>query len=122
MADSKRWPVAEREHPPLWFHVLNWVAVAIALLMVSLVLMAAGVWLAQKAAADEGSYLAELSARGIPVLIPAQAVSDGFRVCGQLRAGMSPVTASQTFGLYYNAVGPQIVDIAQHQLCPDTLH
>lgn len=74
------------------------------------------------ARADEGSYLAELSAHGIPVLIPAQAVSDGFRVCGQLRAGMSPATASQTFGLYYNVVGPQIVDIAQHQLCPDTLH
>lgn len=85
------------------------------------------VWFAEMIAlpiparADEGSYLAELSARGIPVLIPAQAVSDGFRVCGQLRAGMSPVTASQTFGLYYNVVGPQIVDIAQHQLCPDTL-
>jgi hypothetical protein len=74
------------------------------------------------AQADEGSYLAELSAHGIPVLIPAQAVSDGFRVCGQLRAGMSPQTASQTFGLYYNVVGPQIVDIAQHQLCPDTIH
>lgn len=71
--------------------------------------------------ADEGSYLADLSAHNIPVLIPASAVSDGFRVCSQLRAGMSPATASQTFGPYYNVVGPQIVDIAQHDLCPDTL-
>jgi hypothetical protein len=77
---------------------------------------------ASPAHADEGSYLAELSAHGIPVLIPAQAISDGFRVCGQIRQGMSPQTASQTFGLYYNVGGPQIVDIAQHQLCPDTLH
>jgi hypothetical protein len=119
---GKRWPVAERDPQPLWFRAFNWVCAALMLLAVSLALMSAGVWIAQKAAADEGSYLAELSARGIPVLIPAQAVSDGFRVCGQLRAGMSPQTASQTFGLYYNVVGPQIVDIAQHQLCPDTLH
>lgn len=76
---------------------------------------------AEKAHADEGSYLADLSAHNIPVLIPASAVSDGFRVCGQLRAGMLPQTAAQTFGPYYNVVGPQIVDIAQHDLCPDTL-
>lgn len=77
---------------------------------------------ADKASADEGSYLADLSAHNIPVLIPASAVSDGFRVCSQIRAGMSPQTASQTFGPYYNVIGGQIVDIAQHDLCPDTLH
>ncbi|WP_368834366.1 DUF732 domain-containing protein [Mycobacterium intracellulare] len=74
------------------------------------------------ARADESSYLADLSAHNIPVLIPASAVADGFRVCGQIRAGMSPATAAQTFGPYYNMVGPQIVDIAQRELCPDTLH
>jgi hypothetical protein len=68
--------------------------------------------------ADENSYLADLQAHGVPVMIPASAVSDGYRVCGQIRAGMSPVTAAQTFGLYYNVVGPQIVDIAQHQTVP----
>jgi hypothetical protein len=74
------------------------------------------------ARADESSYLADLSAHNIPVLIPASAVSDGFRVCSQIRAGMSPQTAAQTFGPYYSVVGGQIVDIAQHDLCPDTLH
>jgi hypothetical protein len=72
--------------------------------------------------ADESSYLADLAARGIPVLIPSQAISDGFRVCGEIRGGESPQTAAGTFGIYYNAVGPQIVDIAQRNLCPDTLH
>lgn len=88
----------------------------------SAVIAAAIAFGAGRAHADEGSYLADLSAHNIPVLIPASAVSDGFRVCSQLRAGMSPQTAAQTFGPYYNVVGPQIVDIAQHDLCPDTLH
>lgn len=26
---SKRWPVAEREHKPWWYHALNWVCVAL---------------------------------------------------------------------------------------------
>lgn len=90
-------------------------------LLATVSLVAAAIGFAAPGQADEGSYLAELSTHGIPVLITAQAVSDGFRVCSQLRAGMSPQTAAQTFGLYYNVVGPQIVDIAQHQLCPDTL-
>ncbi|OCB41882.1 hypothetical protein A5677_00475 [Mycobacterium malmoense] len=91
---------------------------------VGLVLMAVGtaLQLAARAHADENSYLDDLRARGIPFLIPAQAVSDGYRVCRDLREGQSPQLVAQTFGLYYNLVGPQIVDIAQHDLCPDTLH
>ncbi|EFG77112.1 hypothetical protein HMPREF0591_2980 [Mycobacterium parascrofulaceum ATCC BAA-614] len=77
---------------------------------------------AAPAHADENSYLADLQARGVPFLIPAKAVSDGYRVCSEIRAGESPQTAAQTFGIYYNALGPTIVDIAQHDLCPDTLH
>lgn len=76
---------------------------------------------ADKAHADEGAYLAELQAHGIPFLMPAKAVSDGYRVCAEIRAGESPATAAQTFGIYYNVVGGQIVDIAQRNLCPDTL-
>ncbi|GAA4289696.1 DUF732 domain-containing protein [Mycobacterium paraffinicum] len=71
--------------------------------------------------ADENSYLADLQAHGVPFLIPAKAVSDGYRVCSEIRAGESPQTAAQTFGIYYNALGPTIVDIAQHDLCRDTL-
>lgn len=76
---------------------------------------------ADQARADEASYLADLQSRGIPFLMSAKAVSDGYRVCGEIRAGESPQTAAQTFGPYYNLVGPQIVDIAQRNLCPDTL-
>jgi hypothetical protein len=69
--------------------------------------------------ADENSYLADMQGHGVPFLIPAKA--DGYRVCGEIRGGESPQTAAGTFGIYYNALGPTIVDIAQHDLCPDTL-
>ncbi|MGV0041992.1 DUF732 domain-containing protein [Mycobacterium colombiense] len=71
--------------------------------------------------ADESSYLADLAGHNIPVMIPASAVSDGYRVCREIREGESPQTAAQTFGPYFNVVGPQIVDIARRNLCPDTL-
>lgn len=74
------------------------------------------------ARADDSSYLADLQARGVPFLVPAQAVHDGYRVCGDIRNGEPPQVVAQSFGLYYNALGPTIVDIAQHDLCPDTLH
>lgn len=73
------------------------------------------------ARADDASYLADLQARGVPFLVPAQAVHDGYRVCGDIRNGEPPQIVAQSFGIYYNAVGPTIVDIAQHDLCPDTL-
>lgn len=92
---------------------------AIAIAMFS---AAASVIAAPAAHADEQSYLADLQAHGVPFLVPAQAVSNGYRVCGEIRGGESPATAAQTFGIYYNALGPTIVDIAQHDLCPDTLH
>lgn len=76
---------------------------------------------AEKAHADEASYLADLAGHNIPVMIPASAVSDGYRVCREIREGESPATAAQTFGPYFNVVGTTIVDIAQHDLCPDTL-
>lgn len=73
------------------------------------------------ARADDVSYLADLQARGVPFLVPAQAVHDGYRVCGDIRNGEPPQIVAQSFGIYYNAVGPTIVDIAQRNLCPDTL-
>lgn len=118
---EKRWPVAEREHKPWWFHALNWTCAALVILLVAVALMAAGMWLAQKAHADESSYLADLAGHNIPVMIPASAVSDGYRVCREIREGESPGTAAQTFGPYFNVVGSTIVDIARHDLCPDTL-
>ncbi|WP_136246027.1 DUF732 domain-containing protein [Mycobacterium intracellulare] len=76
---------------------------------------------AGRAHADDASYLADLQARGVPFLVPAQAVHDGYRVCSDIRNGEPPQIVAQSFGIYYNAVGPTIVDIAQHDLCPDTL-
>lgn len=38
-----------------------------------------------------------------------------------MRNGMSPEVAAQQFGML-NRWGPAIVDAAQHDLCPDTLH
>ncbi|WP_104151105.1 DUF732 domain-containing protein [Mycobacterium intracellulare] len=73
------------------------------------------------ARADDASYLADLQARGVPFLVPAQAVHDGYRVCSDIRNGEPPQIVAQSFGIYYNAVGPTIVDIAQRNLCPDTL-
>ncbi|WP_067021038.1 DUF732 domain-containing protein [Mycobacterium sp. 1245499.0] len=95
-------------------------------LIVCTALLAAGVgfamFCAEKANADEASYLADLQASNIPVLSQPKAVSDGYRVCRDIRDGQSPESAAQTFGPYYNLVGAQIVDIARRNLCPDTLH
>lgn len=94
-------------------------------ILICTVMLAAGVgfatFCAEKANADEASYLADIQAHGIPMLIPAQAVSDGYRVCRDIRDGQSPQSVAQTFGPYYNLVGAQIVDIARRDLCPDTL-
>jgi hypothetical protein len=86
------------------------------------VLSAAAVSLAPASHADEQSYLADLQARGVPVVNPSLAVSGGFRVCGEIRGGESLGTAANTFGILSPAWGPGIVDAAQHNLCPDTLH
>lgn len=82
-----------------------------------LILMAA-----PPAHADEGSYLADLGAAGVPVSDRGKAVSSGYTVCSQLRAGESPETAASQFGWFYNAWGATIVATAQRDLCPDTLH
>lgn len=86
------------------------------------VLSAAALVGAAPAHADEGGYLAALQAAGVPVVIQATAISTGYTVCGQIRGGESPATAAQQWGIYSAAWGPAIVDAAQHNLCPDTLH
>lgn len=82
---------------------------------------------ASPARADDNSYLADLQARGVPAGLigglanPNGAINAGYRVCGELRNGESPAAASTEFK-WMNQWGPAIVDAAQRNLCPDTLH
>ncbi|OCB19504.1 DUF732 domain-containing protein [Mycobacterium intracellulare] len=83
---------------------------------------AAAVLGAPAARADDASYTAALSAAGVPMLGgPGRWVGVGYQVCGQIRNGQSPESASGQFQML-NAWGPAIVSAAQHELCPDTLH
>lgn len=86
------------------------------------VIVAVGVVVAAPAGADDQAFIADLNARGVPQLIPpAREIGGGYQVCGMMRNGMSPEVAAQQFGML-NQWGPTIVDAAQHDLCPDTLH
>ncbi len=81
-----------------------------------------GAIVAAPAHADDQASIADLNARGVPQLIPpAREIGGGYQVCGMMRNGMSPEVAAQQFGML-NQWGPAIVDAAQHDLCPDTLH
>lgn len=71
--------------------------------------------------ADDQAFIADLNAHGVPTInSPANMVGGGYQVCSMLRNGMSRDMAAQQFGML-NGWGPQIVDAAQHDLCPDTL-
>ena len=51
---------------------------------------------------------------------PAQFVMSGHMICTNLHAGADPLVG---FGPLDRAMmGPTIVEAAQHELCPDTLH
>ena len=71
---------------------------------------------------DANSYLAYLAShRTLVVAIDgATAVSYGLRACDMLHSGMTP---QQIVGSMVSVSDiPGIVDAAQHELCPDTLH
>ncbi len=76
---------------------------------------------AAPAHADGNQYLADLAAHGVPMVSQANALDQGLKVCGALRSGVTP---EQTFGNsgFFTGFAPTIVDLAQHDLCPDTLH
>lgn len=78
--------------------------------------------------ADGQSFISDLQGRGVPYLMlggvargDAGAIDYGYKICGQLRNGEPPDVAARQF-IYLGQWGPQIVDSAQHNLCPDTLH
>lgn len=69
--------------------------------------------------ADDASYLAALNAAGVPMIHGDQgAIAGGNTICDQLR---STGAVSVSFGLM-SAWRGQIIDAAQRELCPDTLH
>jgi hypothetical protein len=86
-----------------------------------LVPLAAALTLAAPAHADEQSYIDYLSSHGVPTWNRAAALGDGYRICAQIREGMSPDDAvNQSFG-FDRLWSPATVYAAQHELCPNTL-
>ncbi len=78
---------------------------------------------APDAHADANSYLAYLQSHGINTALnsPAKNLQAGFYACDALHAGQTPdqVAGSQPFN-FVDVRG--VIDAAQHELCPDTLH
>jgi Protein of unknown function (DUF732) len=76
--------------------------------------------MAAPAHADGNQYLADLAAHGVPMVSQGNALDQGLKVCDALRAGVTP---QQTFGNFgvFTGFAPVIVDLAQHDLCPETL-
>jgi hypothetical protein len=91
------------------------------MLRVFALLGAAFLLVAPTAHADDTSYLAYLSSHGtfFPALSDSVRIYAGQQVCGMLHQGQTPEQIA-------SAPGPTdhrgIVDAAQHELCPDTLH
>lgn len=76
---------------------------------------------ASPAQCDANSYLAYLASHGTRVMAfdDATRVSYGLHACEMLHAGM---TADQVGSSVSPSDARGIVDAAQHELCPDTLH
>lgn len=83
--------------------------------------------------ADDASYLAALDANGVFRSGPPNArLSAGHKFCNELRSGATPDQIVATFPRRPSFGGPSMVDdlqsnlppvinIAQHELCPETL-
>jgi hypothetical protein len=83
--------------------------------------------------ADDASYLAALDANGVYRSGPPNArLSAGHRFCSELRSGASPDQIVAAFPRRPSFGGPSmvddltvnlrpVIDIAQHDLCPETL-
>ncbi|BBX23714.1 hypothetical protein MTER_31250 [Mycolicibacter terrae] len=83
--------------------------------------------------ADDASYIAALDANGVFRSGPPNArLSAGHRFCNQLRSGETPEQIIATFPRRPSFGGPSmvddltvnlrpVIDIAQHELCPETL-
>jgi hypothetical protein len=89
--------------------------------VVSLVPLVAAVALAVPAHADEQGYIDYLNSHGVPTPFRSAALGEGYRLCAQIGAGMSPDDAiNQSLG-FQRLWSPATVYAAQHELCPNTL-
>ncbi|MBS9535533.1 DUF732 domain-containing protein [Mycobacterium sp. M1] len=83
--------------------------------------------------ADDASYLAALDAQGVFRSGPPNArLSAGHRFCNELRSGATPDQVANAYVRRPSFGGPsmvddltvnlrQVIDIAQHEICPETL-
>jgi hypothetical protein len=85
--------------------------------------VAVGLIVAAPAAADDQSYLDHLGANGVdintPFWGPGYFLQEGRIACDNVRHGADPQNGIdwQTRAMF----GAQVVDAAQHELCPETL-
>jgi hypothetical protein len=82
--------------------------------------VSAAVVLAASAHADGNQYLADLAVHGVPMVSQGNALDQGLKVCDALRSGVTPQQTFGNFG-FFTGYAPVIVDLAQHDLCPETL-
>lgn len=102
--------------------------VAIAVAAGAAALLGAG-----PATADDASYLAALDAHGLYRSGPPNArLSAGHRFCADLRAGANPEDLAARYQALPHFGAPSmiddlrgslrpVIDVAQHELCPETL-
>jgi hypothetical protein len=74
-----------------------------------------------RAGADADSYLAYLASHGAYAGGQAKALNAGFYACDALHAGQTPDQIAGGVHLTFMDVRG-VIDAAQHELCPDTLH
>jgi hypothetical protein len=86
-----------------------------------LVPLVAAVAFAIPAHADEQGFIDYLNSHGVPTTFRSATLGDGYKICAQIGAGMSPDDAiNQSFG-FQRLWSPAVVYAAQHELCPNTL-
>ena len=82
---------------------------------------AAFLLVAPTAHADDQTYIDELNNHGVlAVAGPKQELKMGHQICDYLHAG-NGTPNTDDFLPIQRPWAPQIIDAAQHQLCPDTL-
>jgi Protein of unknown function (DUF732) len=87
----------------------------------TLVPLIAALTFAAPAHADEQGYIDYLNSHGVPTPFRSAALGEGYRLCAQIGAGMSPDDAiNQSLG-FQRLWSPATVYAAQHELCPNTL-
>ena len=84
--------------------------------------MAVSLALAAPAHADDQSFLAYFQAHGPATpYAPAKLITGGHMICTNLHNGADPMEGVGA-PWFLAGFGPAIVDAAQHELCPETLH